>query len=83
MLWLDSSVAFLCRLKALGSPGEGSGVLSLPAGCVGSGRESLSPSALGSFAVRTVMVTGITSEGNCSPCLTLGFFARICFVAGT
>lgn len=48
-----------------------SGVLSLPAACVESGRESFSPSHLGSFAVNTVMVRGIISEVSCSPCLTV------------
>lgn len=59
-----------------------SGVLSLPAARVESGRESFSPSHLGSFAVNTVMVRGIISEVS-SPCLTVCFFAQICFLAGT
>lgn len=59
-----------------------SGVLSLPAAYVESGRESFSPSHLGSFAVNTVMVRGIISEVSCSPCLTVCFFAQICFLAG-
>lgn len=72
-------MAFLCSRKALGSPGERRWSPESPCRIAERGRESFSPSHLGSFAVSAVMGRGITSEGNCSPCLTLVSLLRFGF----